>query len=320
MATDISLEFSVATYERKHPTTGFWVFYCNTTKWRGHEWLAEGHETLWYKASTHHRFDMASGQRGVIRFAKRPGAIRSGRKPIEVGVYALVEVLGPCEFLPDPDRTFYAADTELPKAAWRVPLRIVANLLKAPVLVASLPDEERFQPIRIAQQTASVAITEDAYRYIEELSGFIAVPTSEDQLSGLPEKDLANSVEGLRKLEELGQQDPKRQKRLSVYIERGSIGRKIKKKLGGQCQFCQALGMPTVAFRKKDGEPYSEAHHVVPVSAMIPGSLGRANIIVLCANHHRQAHFGCVAPVDHGSHWIFTVEGTSFKIEKPVVG
>ena len=55
---------------------------------------------------------------------------------------------------------------------------------------------------------------------------------------------------------------------------------------------CEALGLPGIAFRKHDGTPYSEAHHVQPVAAMLDGSLGAHNIMVLCANHHREVHYG----------------------------
>lgn len=305
-------------YERKHPTTGFWVFYCNTQQWRGDEWLARGHEKLWYKVSKHHRDEMAPGQRGVIRFAKRRGNARLGRKAIEVGVYALVEVLGPSEFRPDPDDGFYAPGIELPKAAWRVQLRIVANLVEAPILVSALPDSAAFKPIRVGRQMSSIAIAETAYRYIETLAGHEPVRVDAD-IARQSESELAGTPEGLRELEERGRKDPERQARLSLTIERGAVGRKVKREREGRCQFCEALGLPTVAFHKKNGTPYAEAHHVVPVSAMVPGSLDRANIVVLCPNHHRQAHYGDVTSKDWGTYWIFTIDSRSIKILKPTL-
>lgn len=305
-------------YERKHPTTGFWVFYCNTQQWRGDEWLAKGHEKLWYKVSKHHRDEMAPGQRGVIRFAERRGNARLGRKAIEVGVYALVEVLGPSEFRSDPDDGFYAPGIELPKAAWRVPLRIVANLIKAPILVSALPDSAAFKPIRVGRQMSSIAIEETAYRHVEALAGHEPITINAD-IATKSESELADIPEGLRELEERGRKDPKRQARLSYTIERGSIGQKIKREREGRCQFCEALDLPAVAFLKKDGIPYAEAHHVVPVGAMAPGSLGRANIVVLCPNHHRQAHYGNVASKDRGTYWIFTIDSRPIKILKPTL-
>ncbi|MHC8334142.1 HNH endonuclease [Pseudomonas sp. LB3P25] len=53
----------------------------------------------------------------------------------------------------------------------------------------------------------------------------------------------------------------------------------------GHCEHCGRLG-----FLKANGEIYVETHHVVPLSeegADVPG-----NVIALCPEHHREAHFG----------------------------
>ena len=39
---------------------------------------------------------------------------------------------------------------------------------------------------------------------------------------------------------------------------------------------------------------YGEAHHVAPVAARQVGSLSAANVVTVCANHHRQLHYGGV--------------------------
>jgi predicted HNH restriction endonuclease len=80
--------------------------------------------------------------------------------------------------------------------------------------------------------------------------------------------------------------------RISKGIERGPIGREIKRLNGFRCQICKAFGYEPLGFRKKDGEPYVEAHHVMPVSRQEIGSLSAANIVTLCANHHRELHYG----------------------------
>jgi 5-methylcytosine-specific restriction endonuclease McrA len=59
------------------------------------------------------------------------------------------------------------------------------------------------------------------------------------------------------------------------------------KRAGGRCELssCQAYG-----FRKGDGSVYLETHHVIPLSA--GGLDSPTNVIALCPNHHREAHYG----------------------------
>ena len=45
-------------------------------------------------------------------------------------------------------------------------------------------------------------------------------------------------------------------------------------------------------FYKPNGVKYIETHHVEPVSERKKGTLGISNLITVCANHHRQLHYG----------------------------
>ncbi len=85
---------------------------------------------------------------------------------------------------------------------------------------------------------------------------------------------------------------PEVRERVSKSIERGSIGQKLKRANGFKCQLCDALGHNPIGFLKANNEPYVEAHHVTPVSALEVGSLEASNIMILCANHHREMHYG----------------------------
>lgn len=88
---------------------------------------------------------------------------------------------------------------------------------------------------------------------------------------------------------------PKARLKTSVAIERGPIGKAVKKANGYKCQICMAQGANPLSFLKKNGIPYVEAHHVTPVSELQIGSLAASNIMTLCANHHRQMHYGDVS-------------------------
>lgn len=103
------------------------------------------------------------------------------------------------------------------------------------------------------------------------------------------------------------------------YIERGPVGAKVKKLNGFKCQICDALGQHPHGFLKSSGEPYVEAHHVMPVSKLEKGSLHAANIMTLCANHHRQLHFGGVDVEITATHFQLEIGGEPISITRPAV-
>ncbi len=57
------------------------------------------------------------------------------------------------------------------------------------------------------------------------------------------------------------------------------------KRANGRCEFCGEMG-----FSRPDGQCYLESHHVMALAN--DGEDRLTNVIALCANHHREAHFG----------------------------
>ena len=53
----------------------------------------------------------------------------------------------------------------------------------------------------------------------------------------------------------------------------------------GQCEYCNEPG-----FVMGNRNIYLETHHIIPLSEK--GSDDVNNVIALCPNHHREAHFG----------------------------
>ncbi len=102
---------------------------------------------------------------------------------------------------------------------------------------------------------------------------------------------------------------PAVRERVSKTIERGPIGEMLKRANGYRCQLCDALGMDSLGFIKPNGERYVEAHHATPVSAMEVGSLSATNIMILCANHHRQMHYGSVFIERTATEFVLTIDG-----------
>lgn len=113
---------------------------------------------------------------------------------------------------------------------------------------------------------------------------------------------------------------PEVRERISRQIERGPIGQQLKRANEFKCQLCEALGLPPVSFSKRNGEPYVEAHHATPVSELELGSLTASNIMILCANHHRQMHFGDVIVARTAGWFEITLDGETYRIRRFGVG
>lgn len=302
-------------YERIYPTTGYWMFVCNTNHWNADHFLRSGTDHLFYRISKHHRQDFKIGQKGFLRLNRdrRSRQARGSGVRHDAGVYAVFEVVGPPVFAADQD-PYYAKSEDGLKANWRVPVRVVANLLHSPVLASDMPDTEDFKHFILPLNTSTIPITSAAYEWIVEKAGLS--PTLADSV----ERDeiLSSTVPGIRKLEiEQTKVDPKRKAQISVRIERGKVGQIVKEMNGFRCQVCDRLGVDGVAFIDKRGRPFAEAHHVIPVANMVAGSLHHTNIMVLCPNHHRQAHYGNFEVVESKpTEWIIRVDTTTLTIAK----
>lgn len=86
---------------------------------------------------------------------------------------------------------------------------------------------------------------------------------------------------------------------ISKRIERGMIASKIKEVYDYKCKICEALGKYPYSFKKTNGKFYIETHHIIHVAKLEQGSLGVSNLITVCANHHRQFHYGNVEVIEN---------------------
>jgi len=110
--------------------------------------------------------------------------------------------------------------------------------------------------------------------------------------------------------------EPKVKQIITNKIERGNFANKVKKFVGYKCLLCELLFNETHSFIKPNGEMYVEVHHVEPVSELKKGSLALSNLITLCANHHKQMHFGNVKYEIKEKSFIFTIDNNEIEIEK----
>ncbi|WP_197096108.1 HNH endonuclease [Paraclostridium sordellii] len=56
--------------------------------------------------------------------------------------------------------------------------------------------------------------------------------------------------------------------------------------------------------QKRNDEYYSEAYHIIPVNEISKTKLSIDNLISVCANHHRQIHYGDVELITNNEFYI----------------
>lgn len=82
------------------------------------------------------------------------------------------------------------------------------------------------------------------------------------------------------------EENPQKKEIVSKVFERSPVVRKeVLKRAAGHCEWCGEKG-----FINSKGEIYLETHHIIPLSE--EGNDTTSNVIALCPNHHREAHFG----------------------------
>jgi len=69
------------------------------------------------------------------------------------------------------------------------------------------------------------------------------------------------------------------------YSRSPYVRKQVLERARGRCEFCGTVGFKTLS-----GSIYLETHHIVPLSES--GDDSTTNVVALCPNHHRQAHYG----------------------------
>jgi len=289
---------------RKWPPTGFWTFQANSARWDVDRWAQDAGTDLLYRVSKDDRALVQIGDLGLLR--------RVTSQSTNAAIVAVVEVVEAAELRPDEDARFYVEPVEAQIPDHRVRLA-VRHLADPPLHVADLPDDPDLERVRHGLQRTTTPIPRSAFVWIAGALG-LSVEALEDQRA-------AQTLAGIFTLEAgMPSMTPTRQHAVSTKIERGPIGEAVKALRKHRCQICEALGQDGIAFVKASGQPYAEAHHVIPVAGLLPGSLGASNIMVLCPNHHRQAHYGRFEILeDNGKAWIIALDGASLTIGRTCV-
>lgn len=118
---------------------------------------------------------------------------------------------------------------------------------------------------------------------VKKNDGWHAIPKIID---GITLIDLADTIDLTDEASICGNQSPQKYQKFGTVYERDvRVAAKTLKFANGKCELCDK---PT--FLKKNGKPFLEVHHVLPLSQ--EGSDTVTNTVALCPNCHKELHFG----------------------------
>ncbi len=295
----------------------YWVFVCNPKRWAIDRFLEQGEDRDTWGVRPSDRTRFAPGQLGVVRVGvdRRTSAEREGRPALEAGIYALVEIESEAFEGSGASDAFWAEGGGRGSGWPTVKVRYLQTFSDRPLTITRLREEApALSPLLLnGFQAASFPIPEADFRRLLDLLG-----TSAETVVG--EIAVTDTLEALARLEEKFRDAcPEVKERVSRSIERGPVGALVKKLNGYKCQICQALGRDPIGFLKPSGEPYVEAHHVMPVSAGQAGSLGASNILTACATHHRQLHYGQASVSITATAFDISLDGKTVQVGRPIL-
>ncbi len=289
--------------------TGYWTFFCNPKKWEIDKFLESGKLYDTYQTTDWQREHFQPGQLAIIRVGidTRTKRELEGRPKLVSGVYAIVEILSIAKIRGNEPDKFWRewTDKELEKPI--VEIRYLKNLIHSPLLLESIKSDNDIQKDKYLLsgfQASSMPLEKSTFERIIQLTG------NEEQIFENIEPVFADNENEIILLEEKYKYaSPQVKEVISKRIERGKIAQAIKIINGYKCKLCEAIGNNPFAFKKTNGEYYVETHHIIPVSHLKQGSLGISNLITVCANHHRQLHYGDIRIIDN------TKESLTLKID-----
>jgi hypothetical protein len=304
----------------KTKPTGYWTFFCNPARWEIDEFLLSGEKFDNYLVTPWQAEWFRPGQFGIVRVGvdKRSKKQLRGKKRLEGGVYAIVQILStakvPTEKDYDNESDLYWMGKWVRAGRKIVNLKYVKNLIERPLLIREIQKSKSFADDYLIDgfEGSTMPLLASVFDAIVNRIG-----EPEDVLQDIDET-IVRSSRQVRQLEEKYLNAPPVAKEaINKRIERGPLARRAKKLNGFRCMICESLAQNPIGFMKRDGEPYIEAHHVVPVSRLQIGSLGLPNLMTLCANHHRECHYGIVEflPSDKNK-FIVKIQGRVLEIPK----
>lgn len=297
----------------------YWVLVCNPAKWAIDRFLESGltTDTWGVRPTDAAKFD--AGQLAIVRVGvdRRSVTERGDRQPLEPGIYAVCEIQGPSFAGTGASDAYWTNDAGRDPGWPTVGVRYLRNYLGRPLTIEYLREERPSLSHLLLDgfQAASFPISADDFHAVLE-----SLDEDRDAIAAEVAKNETITPDRLAELEsKFLNASPEVRTRVSKGIERGPVGFEVKRLNGFRCQLCEVLGRDPIGFKKRNGDPYVEAHHVMPVHRKEIGSLSAANIVTLCANHHREVHYGDVDVGIGNETFTFMIEGTRVTIPRAKV-
>lgn len=274
--------------------TGYWLFICNPKQWAIDDFLDQKTEISTWKITNWQKDYIKIGDKAIIRVGidKRNKKELNGKNRLESGIYALVEIIGKPEYKTDIKDDFWIEEGKSSEFAWRAKIRYLESFISSPIEIKDLKgisDFDENSPLIKGRQASSWPISKNEFKSLLTLSGKAKAEIEEIERAELYSIDEIERI--IKKYQNL---TPRKKEIISTKIERGEISQAIKKIYNYECLICKELNQNPIGFKKKNGIPYIETHHFFPVSNLQKGSLGIGNLMTVCANHHRQLHYGNV--------------------------
>ena len=224
---------------------------------------------------------------------------------VNVGVHLLKPIIQYCHTNDLPLLTVIVINKKTRRANYKDGVNVILKRDGKRTIERDEESEKIEQVYRFDWTTITNPFVDNASE-IEKLTEFILNNSTSDSY---------NEIIALEK--KMKNQIPEVKQRVSSYIERGAIANKAKKITKFKCLVCEALGQSPYSFKKTNGDYYVETHHIEQVSNLKEGSLGIGNLITVCANHHRQMHYGnCELIKENEFEFNFIIDGKELKIKK----
>lgn len=305
-------------------SSSYWTFLANPKYWYVDDFLNSNKidDEIYYSIRECDKDKINIGDMGVIRVGvdSRTKTQLKGKNKLKPGVYAIVEVRSTPEYKEDNDNEFYANTEDASKIKWRVRIKVVKKLINKPIIFSENNNDilNKDKYLIKGHQAATMPLNKDTYN---EVISLIVNNTDLFTYKDIIDKDkyqLGDNESGIKALNKFYETvDVKKKEKIIKIVERGRIANEFKKYIGFKCQICEALNMNPYSFKKKNGEYYTEAHHVIPVNEISKTKLSIDNLISVCPNHHRQIHYGDVELISNNEIYIeYKIDDKLVKIEK----
>lgn len=271
--------------------TGYWTFFCNPAKWDVQSFLSTNIQYDTYLVTDWQKEWFYPGQMGVLRVGtdRRTKTQLAGRKRLIPGIYGIIEVLSKSAERGSEEDPYWLERPQSFEDRLIVKVRYVRNAIDHPLLLSTLGKDPSIEDKYLLHgfQSATMPLLPQAFDRVISLFG------GEENIFWNIEPEPIHTISELEKLEKkYANAVPEVKEAISKNIERGSVSAKVKEYFEYRCLICEQIGLNPISFKKPDGKPYVEAHHVTPVTKLETGTLGPSNLITVCANHHAQLHYG----------------------------